>query len=109
MNFTFQELTVAAGIGASALFALTFTQVLKAGIPAIFNRITGGTMSFLILAAIYIIGGIVLSPLDANGYLGLLVAWTVAAMSALGLHSVANNGAATFVQSGQPDSPPPPK
>lgn len=109
MNFTFQELTVAAGIGAAATFAMVFTQVLKAGIPTLFGKITGGTMSFVILAVIYVVGAVVLSPLDANGYLGLLIAWTVSAMAALGLHGVANNGSATFVQSGQVDSPPVPK
>lgn len=109
MSFTFDALTTAAGAAAAATLAMILTQVLKAGLPAIFDRITGATMSFLILAVIYVIGAIVLSPLDANGYLALLIAWVTSAMAALGIHSVANNGAATFVQGGAVDAPPKPK
>lgn len=118
MNFTFDTLTTAAGAGAAAVLAMTLTQVLKAGLPGIFDKITGATMSFLLLAILYLIGVVVLG-MDgrlggttgdaANGVLALLIAWVTSAVSALGIHSVANNGARTFVQGDQPDNPPAPK
>lgn len=106
MNFTFEDLTTAVGAGAAAVLALTLTQVLKAALPAVFDRVTGGAISFVVLAVIYAIAAAVLSPLDANGYLALFIAWVTSAVAALGLHSVANNGAATFVQGARQDNPP---
>lgn len=118
MTVTLDGLTTAAGAGAAALLVMTLTQVLKAGLPALFDRITGATMSFALLAVLYAVAAVVLgvtgtlgaTPVDVtNGLLALLVAWVTSAVAALGIHSVANNGARTFVQSAQPDSPPEPK
>lgn len=118
MNVTLQDLTTAAGAGAAALLVMTLTQVLKAGLPGLFEKITGATMSFVLLAMLYAFAAGVLAASGAfgtttvdvtNGLLASLVAWVTAAVAALGIHSVANNGARTFVQGDQPDNPPAPK
>lgn len=109
MAFTFQDLTTAAGAAAVAVFAMTLVQVLKAGLPSIFTNLTGATFAFLITFAVYAIGAAVLTSahtiVDANGYLALTIAWVACATITLGIHSVANGGAATFVRGAPVDAP----
>lgn len=116
MNFTFNDLTLAAGAGAVASMAVLITQIIKAVAPGVFDKITGATVAFVVVGITYVIGAIVLAligtwptfELLANGLLFLFLASLVADVAALGLHNVVNNGAATFVKGAPTDSSQPP-
>lgn len=105
--FTWADLLLATGAAGVATVSVILVQLLKAGIPAVFDKVTGGTIVFVVTAVFYVIGGIVLQP-DSNNALALFLSWITCAAAALGVHGVVNNGAATFVQGAPKDSGPPP-
>lgn len=104
--FTWADLLLATGAAGVATVSVILVQVLKAGIPVLFDKVTGATIAFVVTAVFYIVGAFVLKP-DSNGALGLFLSWITAAVAALGLHGIANTGAATFVRGAETDDGPP--
>lgn len=105
MIFQWTDLSTATGAIAVATAAMLLVQVLKAGVPVVFDKVTGGTVAFIVTAIFYVIGAVVIKP-DANAALTLFLSWVACAAATLGVHSVANNGAATFVQGAPKDTGP---
>lgn len=104
MTFTFQDLTTAAGAAAAAGLVMVLVQLLKAVVPSLFARLTGALWAFLLTAVLYVVGAVVLAPTwaDANAGLAYFIAWVTAATAAVGIHSAATQGAATFVKAKAP-------
>lgn len=98
MSFTFEDLTTAAGAASVAALAFIVVELLKAVIPNLFNRVTGALIAFSFTGVIYAIGAMVLSPLDANGYLALFISWIFCAAGAVGIKTVASGGSGTFLK-----------
>lgn len=101
MTFNFEDLTTAAGAAAVAGLAVLMVQLLKAVLPSLFKYVTGALVAFIFTGCVYVLGAIVLSPLTANGYLALFIAWAFCAATAVGIKVIASGGTETFVK----DSP----
>ena len=100
MTFTFQDLATAAGAAAAAALVMALVQLLKAVLPGLFARMTGALWAFLLSAALYLVGAVVLAPTwpDANAGLAYFIAWVTCALAAVGIHVTAQQGASTFVK-----------
>jgi dipeptide/tripeptide permease len=86
---TFEALATPGGVVVAAGIVTAIVQLLKSVFPGLSDRVNGLQQAFLLTAALYITGALVLSPLDANGYLGIFLAWLSCATSAVGIYEAA--------------------
>ena len=95
---TFQSLLDAPGALVAAGIVTGFVKVLKRVFAALANFET--RLLFFFTFLLYLITAVVVKPADANGYLGVFLAWLASATSALGI----DEGQAKL--SNQPPAPP---
>ena len=91
MDVTFASLVTPAGVVIAAGIITGLIQLVKASIPAIDAAVSGAAMAFVVSAALYVIVAVTLNGdgtiTNANGYLGVFLAWLSAATSAVGIKS----------------------
>lgn len=85
MNVTFDALVTPAGVVIAAGIITGLIQLLKVSFPILDARVSGATMAFLISLGLYVVVGLAIKGLDANGYLNVFLAWLSAATSAVGI------------------------
>lgn len=100
--FTFESLVTPEGMAAVGVVVMSLIQLLKLVWPKVFDFVNGLQQAFLYTLAVYVIGAMVLSPLDANGYLRLFLAWLLAASAAVASYEAAGKQITASLTKTQP-------
>jgi hypothetical protein len=88
---TFADLLTPEGMVIAAAMIVTLVQVVKAAIPMLDARVSGGLMAFIASALLYIGAAIVLPKETVDVLLQTFAAWLVVASSAMGIKAGADH------------------
>lgn len=94
-DITFAFLLTAAGAGIAAGIITALTELVKAVVPPIAEKLTGATMAFIFSLILFVLAGIAVQVESLDEGLVVFLAWLTCATSSVGIYAAVRGGAFT--------------